>query len=320
MPLPLGLLNLFLQTWQPFSQGQLEVTTDDDMATCARMWKGATENFPGLQADFFPTNLRGDPFLQQHETPTVLFVHVGKSCGGTLTTALHDTRNEGVIRRSRPCCPPSAEVHVHPVREEVLDHADNVLIALRDPLERAISAYNEGACLHQGFGNTCIRHMAAAISTRANPESNRTRLSLEHLTEFKLVLDCFPNVTAFADGLEDKTKCGRLARDLIAGRGEAPIWHGGHFSMGPCFYLGGLLDKLKTKHIKLVQTESCDADMRAIPAWLGQSGNFEVPPPTHVGEYPHHRDRPSDEGLRRMRRYLAHEYALYDALRHLSEA
>merc|ERR1711865_426852 len=44
-------------------------------------------------------------------------------------------------------------------------------------------------------------------------------------------------------------------------------------------------------------------------------GEFVMPPKVHVGHYPHHDDTVNDEGRARLRKYLAHEYALHEKLR-----
>ena len=88
--------------------------------------------------------------------------------------------------------------------------------------------------------------------------------------------------------------------------------------MGGCFYVGGMTKMLTHKRIHLVETSTCDADIARIPARLGLTTPFKVMGEAHVGPFPHHSDAPSDEGMQRLRRHLAHEYALYYELKRLA--
>ena len=55
-----------------------------------------------------------------------------------------------------------------------------------------------------------------------------------------------------------------------------------------------------------------------IPFWLGLNLTFDEPTETHRDEFPHYADQPSAAGRERLRRHLAHEYALQDAVEHMS--
>ena len=55
-----------------------------------------------------------------------------------------------------------------------------------------------------------------------------------------------------------------------------------------------------------------------IPFWLGLNLTFDEPTETHRDEFPHYADQPTAAGRERLRRHLAHEYALQDAVEHMS--
>ena len=94
----------------------------------------------------------------------------------------------------------------------------------------------------------------------------------------------------------------------------------GHVGMGACFYLGGLLEKLRTKRIHLVHMKSCEEDINAVPRWLGINASFEPGPAVHNGGFPHHMDKPSSQGLKRLERHLDHELAFHDELQRIVSA
>jgi hypothetical protein len=187
----------------------------------------------------------------------------------------------------------------------------DVVIVLRDPIQRVISAYNTAACKED------VEVTDEKECKRTPKHEQFQRFGFKKLS----LLECFPNVTVFANGLDDNTECGHLAREVLRNNETHPgSSRGDHVGMGNCFYLGGLSSALMHKRIHLVETRSCDADIAKIPAWLGLKHPLIEQPPTHVGGFPHHLDKPSAEGMERLRRYLAHEYAFHDELKRLAKS
>jgi hypothetical protein len=183
------------------------------------------------------------------------------------------------------------QVHNHPVRRNVLDTATSVLIVLRDPIDRLVSAYNTEA---------------------ENCEEATTTNCTEAVDELRR---CFPNVAAFANGIDGDNKCGRLARGSIMNAET------GQIGMGTCFYIGGLLDTLRGKRVHLIHTETCDADVAAVPEWLGLDEWLSFGARTqskHTVTFPHKDDNVGAEGRRRLQRHLAPEYAMLAELRALA--
>jgi hypothetical protein len=298
-------------------RGALDVSAreaeSEPSQTCERQWLNAIQDFPRESYDRFPM-YRGDGALSGGGT-AVLFVHVGKTCGTTVVHTLH--RSEALIRQSFPDFEALVHVHVHPVRRAVLATADNVVIAVRDPVARFISAYNTVACLWDGAiadPDICLRRPGRLLTETLTPSSNFSIGKLLTSREMRL-MQCFPNVTAFAAGLDDESECGRAARDALGT--QATALAPSHIGRGVCYYLGGLLEELRRKRVHLVNTESCDADIAAIPPWLGLNSSFKLAKEVHTGRFPHHDDEPSREGRSRLRRHLAHEYALHEELERL---
>jgi len=94
----------------------------------------------------------------------------------------------------------------------------------------------------------------------------------------------------------------------------------GHVGKGDCYYVGGVLEQLRTKRIHLIHTEKCGVDIGTIPEWLGLKGDnsqFEATPDRHQGDYPHHYDTVSARGRTRLEHHLQHEYALQAEIRNL---
>ena len=308
-------------------------------------------------------NYRGDKFVHGERTPTFLFVHVGHACGGTITTtlAIQERKMRRALYPDQPGRVVFDTVHVHPVRKSVLNAAENVLISFRDPVDRFVSAYNSNACLYGGDSReTCVRpnnlQSDLPIMRLSMPMPGVAEAEAEEMLNIKDphgALGCFPNVTAFAEHLDDDSDCGRAARDVIhppwavhvksecprlelllprPGPALAPPWprpgpavgwccsqHStGALAVGSCYYLGGLIHTLQTKNVHVVHAETCNEDIMRIPFWLGLNLTFDEPTETHRDEFPHYADQPSAAGRTRLKRHLAHEYALQDAVEHMS--
>jgi hypothetical protein len=333
--------------------------TDDAAPTpldlCKRRYDNAIAAFPTLETDR-EARLRGDKSLNAADIPHVLFVHIGKTCGDTVIAALnHNKRkimsldmaeqqgeeevtNKVLATYKATVREPFDMVHVHPVRAEVLANVQNVLIPMRDPVDRLISAYNSAACKADGVEDHICERKAPPHSRQEADEfeefedvseSEALRVERLNLPPRKglgpvpavggLIMQCFPNVTAFGEGIDDDTECGRVARDMI-GLGETDAG-AGHVGKGDCYYIGGVLELLQTKRIHLIHTEQCGVDIGTIPQWLGLKGDnsqFEATPDRHQGDYPHHYDTVSPRARTRLEHHLQHEYALQAAIRRLA--
>lgn len=316
---------------------------------CKARHANAIQRFPSLEEDKQP-QLRGDNSLADNEDlPLLLFVHIGKTCGETVISSLaaNAPKIKAGLDQVGVSFKPFDMVHVHPVRKETLAGVENVLISMRDPVDRLVSAYNTAACLADGVdpdicerrppkqGSSFAMYPSPSPLTSPSPRQDGlepyfSRLNIPPNPALGpqpmvggLVMQCYPNVTVFADSIDDDTKCGRYARDLIgAGDTDAGV---GHVGKGDCFYLGGVLDALEGKRIHLINTDHCTDDIADIPSWLGLTDKqgelnvFEDAPARHQGDFPHHLDEISDTGRERLTRHLAHEYALQQEIRKLAD-
>ena len=286
----------------------------DDMTpaeVCQERWQnGLSRDLPAREEDSHP-DLRGDKCLER-PTPLMLFVHVGKTCGDTVIAAL-DKNNKKITSSIEPGREAFDMVHVHPVRAEVIASMENVLITIRDPIDRFISAFNNAACLAQGTE----RDICERVPMK-NRSPNNNLIRVPELGGY--VMGCFPNVTVFAESLDDDTACARVARDMIGpDRADAGVSHVGR---GNCYYLGGAIQWLQGKRIHIVSTDTCEEGIARIPKWLGLQGEnsrFVAAPVIHTGEFPHHYDAVSPQGRKLLMKHLKHEYFLQEEIRKIAQ-
>ena len=278
-------------------------------ALCESRWHYAQK---GLSRGKAKSELRGDRCLGTRP-PSVLFVHVGKTCGGSIDAALH--ANAELIQKQYPGRPAHATVHAHAVSRNVLKGCgEHVVISMRDPMDRVVSAFNTLACKRDELDDpeVCVR--PAPVEARLH-RTNGTNPS-------KSLLSCFPRVTGFAEALDDDDDCGEMARRSLSIKPAMPHMKllSGHVSLGSCAYLGGVLEELRNKSVYLVDTDTCDADIQGLPHWLGLDAPFKALKVKHVGEFPHHGDELSPLGREKLRRYLVAEYAFQDELRRIADS
>jgi len=293
---------------------------------CTRIWRTAMAEQAEREAfglDQWP-NLGGgvvsSDVADNWPGPMFNFVHVGKTCGTSVTEFLVSSG----LRYDYGAYGLSDQIHVHPMTNETLGRSPRVLITLRDPVDRVVSAF---------YFN---RHMRELNEYLLGGEANATTV---------LMNECgFDTVDQFAAAVDDTGICGQLVRTALhSDLGEinsalvvttasndrnrvtaALRWPfiAGHVSRGACFYLGGLLEQIEKKDVYVVETETCDDDARGIPKWLGaeqlvanwtfkrDAGGFEGRENNGSSDEP----PLSDAGRARLRRHLAHETFLYNWL------
>ena len=247
-------------------------------------------------------------------TNPVLFVHVGKTCGGSAVAYLRRAVNV-------------TEVHLRPVKREEVERASHIIVSVRDPTERVVSAFEwhrpggdrtYGRCFHrkrdvERYGNSC-----------ADDE----------------LYKCAATADAFADLVASRNttdRCARVAKAFLAPDagarllGElgwkstirsasrvavscAPLAHhtgaASHINRGFAFYLGeDTLDRLKGRRVWVVEASACERDARAFLAGLSLHQGRTFPTA--------HRQGPHALSYRRRAAImdaLAHEYRTLQAL------
>ena len=227
-------------------------------------------------------------------TNPVLFVHVGKTCGGSAVAYLRRAVNV-------------TEVHLRPVKREEVERASHIIVSVRDPTERVVSAFEwhrpggdrtYGRCFHrkrdvERYGNSCAD---------------------DELYKCAATADAFADLVASRNATD---RCARVAKAFLAPDAGArllgePLHFArlSHINRGFTFYLREqALDRLKGKRVWVVEASACERDARAFLAGLSlhQDRTF---PAAH---------RPGPHALSYRRRAaimdaLAHEYRTLQSL------
>lgn len=146
----------------------------------------------------------------------ILNIHVGKTCGTTINAVLSRARFN------------FSELHVKSVgHKSLFEIFDTVVLSIRDPINRTISAFN-------------FHH---PLSKGKTPGGGPTH------SGDKLFYECFQTVEQFAQALNESGACGEQARKGY-----------GHMKKGLCHYVGGTsLRKflMKSKKFYVVEQEKC---------------------------------------------------------------
>ena len=283
-------------------------------APCQQAWQwGVSRLFSSFNAGVHP-ELNGGQMTKD----SLLLIHVGKAGGSSVVDFLRAT---GI---------PFDQVHVHATPIAALDKHAHVLIPLRDPARRVESA------IHELLKNHHLR-----------PTNQST-----------VLLRCFNSPRAFINRLDDhSTRCGSVARGLIHQPpqlqpllslmardqdrvpDDAPIVlaraHAAHMAMGACFYVGGLLHRLRTKTVWVTNMDTFTHDLHAaarglLGAGFARSlGRTMLPNATlpNVGHANRHSalchqgrcEKPLSTGeLGRLRPHLAAEYFATEFIRRLA--
>ncbi len=227
-------------------------------------------------------------------TNPVLFVHVGKTCGGSAVAYLRRAVNV-------------TEVHLRPVKREEVERASHIIVSVRDPTERVVSAFEwhrpggdrtYGRCFHrkrdvERYGNSCAD---------------------DELYKCAATADAFADLVASRNATD---RCARVAKAFLAPDAGArllgePLHFArlSHINRGFAFYLGEqALDRLEGRRVWVVEASACERDARAFLAGLSlhQGRTF----PTS------HRQGPHALSYRRraaLMDALAHEYRTLQAL------
>lgn len=179
---------------------------------CAEKWRTLVANCS------HPSNPNSNKKQQ------ILYIHVGKSAGSSIKKVLKITKL------------PFLEMHVAAVSSGMLRQYSDVVIAVREPLDRLISAFYWR-------------------SPRA--DALRKPLSPQHAQAtgiYHEFYNCFSSANDFASALYEDSRCGQLAR-----AGE------GHIFWNVCAYLGGLREELRQHpRVFVVDTENLLEDVNTV--------------------------------------------------------
>ena len=224
----------------------------------------------------------------------VLFVHVGKTCGGSAVAYLRRAVNV-------------TEVHLRPVKREEVEGASHVVVSVRDPAERVVSAFE----WHRPGGD---RTIGRCFHRKKDVERYGSTCADDELYKCAATADAFADLVASRNATD---RCALVAKAFLAPDAGAkllgePLHFArlSHINRGFAFYLGGdTLDRLEGKRVWVVEASACERDARAFLAGLSLDQGRTFPTA--------HRQGPHALSYRRRAAImdaLAHEYRALQAL------
>ena len=238
-------------------------------------------------------------------TDPVLFVHVGKTCGGYAVAYLRRAVNV-------------TEVHLRPVKREEVEGASHIIVSVRDPTERVVSAFE----WHRPGGD---RTIGRCYHRKKDVERYGNSCADDELYKCAATADAFADLVASRNSTD---RCARVAKAFLAPDagtkllGE-PLHFArlSHINRGFGFYLGEqTLDRLQGRRrsrsrptlkppVWVVEASACERDSRAFLAGLSLDQGRTFPTA--------HRQGPHALSYRRRAAImdaLAHEYRTLQAL------
>jgi hypothetical protein len=208
----------------------------------------------------------------------LLFLHVGKT-GGTSVASWLSKMNI-----------PAVHVHVHPLLPSVAQRLGNqVVISVRDPIERVLSAFNYERARNKSF--------------------------------WRPMDDCFASLNDLVEQAFLTTRstpaCRKMAR-AVPPNGWSRA--SGHLGLGFCHYLSGAMPLLRHNRVWLVRQETMAADLGGLARWLGLHNSTALRLPIPKLTRTHRKDPPLSAAARQLLRddLLSPEYALLDRLEQLA--
>ena len=126
-------------------------------------------------------------------TNQVLFVHVGKTCGGSAVAYLRRAVNV-------------TEVHLRPVKREEVEGASHIIVSVRDPTERVVSAFE----WHRPGGD---RTIGRCYHSKRDVERYGNSCADDELYECAATADAFADLVASRNTTD---RCARVAKAFLA--------------------------------------------------------------------------------------------------------
>ena len=235
----------------------------------------------------------------------VLFVHVGKTCGGSAVAYLRRAVNV-------------TEVHLRPVKREEVEGASHIIVSVRDPTERVVSAFE----WHRPGGD---RTIGRCYHRKKDVERYGNSCADDELYKCAATADAFADLVASRNSTD---RCARVAKAFLAPDAGArllgePLHFArlSHINRGFAFYLGEqTLDRLQGRRrsrsrptlkppVWVVEASACERDSRAFLAGLSLDQGRTFPTA--------HRQGPHALSYRRRAAImdaLTHEYRTLQAL------
>jgi hypothetical protein len=197
-----------------------------------------------------------------------MFVHIGKTGG---TTAFDKLKRNWIK---------TEQIHMHPIDMAMLNHYTNIIISIRDPVERYISSFNN------------------ILANGPAPSKD------------VLFHECFNNISDAADAILSSTKCGHVLRSV-----SSHIGAGYCFYLGGIAIRNALK---KHKNVYVIRQEYFDSDLELVMLKVGNRGRDNQKHKGHDIHSDHavQSRAMSPEGAGKLRGYLEMkgEYSAYREL------
>lgn len=206
--------------------------------------------------------------IHQHRSgeEKLLFVHVGKTGGTTVEDFLEKNEIRHMTMHTKPLSSEICKLKriLKPRRKcgwmerRWKTNTDKVVVSVRDPIARVISAFN---WRHTDGGGVKDK----SFSLKHYPEAYYFDINL---------YKCFPSINDFAEALgpeysgNSSTKCRSIARDALD---LNSTFYGPHLMQGYRFYMGPeILDyfNIQNRSIYVVHQETMEADLMGLSDFL----------------------------------------------------
>jgi len=214
-----------------------------------------------------------------------MFVHVGKTGGESAYVAMRRLCHDAPT----PVCN-VWPVHNRPVNgiKELL--GKKVLITVRDPIARVISAFN-------------FRHPIGGFPLEIGKRDwNKNE---------KQMYQCFDDVNELAHAVRSECPCGRIAQTALLSLND-PV---GHVGRGYRYYLQFPPQQLANVTFMLLRLGHVARDLEHAARWVGVTFNLSHLPTIYTSWYPHrNRTFVNATGVAMLSETLRLEYDLLDQL------
>eukprot|EP00931_Biecheleriopsis_adriatica_P117785 TRINITY_DN9326_c0_g1_i1.p1 TRINITY_DN9326_c0_g1~~TRINITY_DN9326_c0_g1_i1.p1 ORF type:complete len:352 (-),score=31.36 TRINITY_DN9326_c0_g1_i1:58-1113(-) len=265
---------------------------------CVQVWQNARQGFGDVS----------------ERSSDLTMVHVGKTAGGSVRLLLQRFHIHGV-----------QIIHMKPVPKEWIQNSKDVLVTMRDPLDRMLSAFYYGmpsafntkidaweqaSTLEKKNGSWHIRWTNEREIERERERGRVNEYEAKNKIFRRHFHRCFKDVNSFAEQLDTASDCADYGRWMLE---SFRVRLSSHMGMGTCFYLGGLVDLLKTKTLHPFRIASVPEDFQNFMHALGYSvvdkANISKAM-TSAGRHssPHGNKSLSEVGRSKLKKFLAHEY------------
>ena len=223
----------------------------------------------------------------------VVFVHVGKTCGGSAISFLRRSTNV-------------TEVHLRPVDLVDVADASQIVVSVRDPVQRVLSAFD----WHRPGNN---RTFGRCVHRKRNDDGGVCADA--ELYKCAATADAFADLVLLRNGTD---RCALLAKAFLSSDAGAKLLGAplrfarlSHINRGAAYYLEThLLQWMRKKRVWVINSDTCEADARAFleKRHLKAGRTF---PTTHASGQPHELEHRRKAALTDA---LAHEYRTLKAL------